>query len=123
MPTRSQLLDPNFYLPLLFALVRIVLILLFAYVCAKATGRVLKKLRDYIVKRMMRVGGETEYELEKRVQTISGVTRKVLYVVIWCMAGFMILKELNFDIRPLLAGAGIVGVAIGFGAQSVVKDV
>jgi small conductance mechanosensitive channel len=35
----------------------------------------------------------------------------------------MILKEMNFDVRPLLAGAGIAGVALGFGAQSIVKDV
>jgi small-conductance mechanosensitive channel len=35
----------------------------------------------------------------------------------------MILKEMNFDVRPLLAGAGVVGVAVGFGAQSIVKDI
>jgi moderate conductance mechanosensitive channel len=123
MPTQSQLLNPNYYVPMLFGLLRIGLILLFAYICAKAVGRVLLKLRTYVVKVRLKHGGETEYELEKRVQTISGVTRKVLYVVIWCMAGIMILKELNFDVRPLLAGAGIIGVAIGFGAQSIVKDV
>ena len=122
MPTQSQLLNPNYYVPMLFGLLRIVLIFVLAYVCAKAVGRVLLKLRSYIVKARMKAGAETEYELEKRVQTISGVTRKVLFVVIWCIAGIMILKELNFDIRPLLAGASIVGVAIGFGAQSVVKD-
>ena len=123
MPTQSQLLNPNFYLPLLFNAVRIAFILLFAYLCAKAVGRLLKTLRSYIVKMMLKSGGETEYELEKRVQTISGVARKVLHVVIWCIAGIMILKEMNFDVRPLLAGAGIAGVAIGFGAQSIVKDV
>jgi len=123
MPTQSQLLDPNYYLPMLFNVVRIAFILLFAYLCAMAVGRLLKTLRNYIVKMMLKSGGETEYELEKRVQTICGVTRKVLYVVIWSIALIMILKEMNFDIRPLLAGAGIVGVAVGFGAQSIVKDV
>src|SRR5216684_995747 len=123
MPTESQLLNPNFYLPLLFNLVRMVFILLFAYLCAKAVGRLLKTLRNYVVKMMLKGGGDTEYELEKRVQTICGVVRKVLLVVIWGIALIMILKEMNFDVRPLLAGAGIVGVAIGFGAQSIVKDV
>src|SRR5438552_11270841 len=103
MPTPSQLLDPNYYVPMLFGLLRIGLILLFAYICAKAVGRVLLKLRGYIVKVRLKAGGETEFELEKRVQTISSVTRKVLYVVIWCIAGIMILKEMNFDVRPLLA--------------------
>jgi small conductance mechanosensitive channel len=43
--------------------------------------------------------------------------------VIWVVAAIMILQELNFDVRPLLAGAGVVGLAIGFGAQNLVKDV
>jgi len=123
MPTQSQLLNPNYYVPLIFNAVRIGFILLFAYLCAKAVSRLLKTLRNYIVKMMLKTGGETEYELEKRVQTICGVTRKMLYVAIWSIAGIMILKEMNFDVRPLLAGAGIVGVAVGFGAQSIVKDV
>ncbi len=120
---RNELLNPNYYLPLLFDVVRIFFILLFAYLCSKAVGRLLKTLRNYIVGMMTKAGGETEYEVEKRIQTICGVTRKVLFVVIWSIAAIMILKEMNFDIRPLLAGAGIVGVAVGFGAQSLVKDV
>jgi len=123
MPTQGQLLSLNFYLPVLFNTLRIVFILVFAYLCAKAVGRLLKTLRNYVVKMMLKAGGETEYELEKRVRTICGVARKVLYTVIWSIAIIMILKEMNFDIRPLLAGAGIVGVAVGFGAQSIVKDV
>src|SRR5258708_2545370 len=123
MPTRSELLNPDFYTPLLFNLVRMLFILIFAYLCAKAVGRLLKTLRIYSVKMMLKAGGDTEYELEKRVQTISGVVRKVLYVLIWGITRLMILKEMNFDVRPLLAGASIVGVAIGFGAQSIVKDV
>ena len=82
MPTQSQLLNPNFYLPLLFNLVRMLCILLFAYLFAKGVGRMLKTLRTYIVKMMLKAGGDTEYELEKRVQTILSVTRKVLFVLI-----------------------------------------
>jgi small conductance mechanosensitive channel len=43
--------------------------------------------------------------------------------VIWVVAAIMILQEMNFDVRPLLAGAGVVGIAVGFGAQNLVKDV
>jgi small-conductance mechanosensitive channel len=123
MPTESQLLNPDFYVPLLFNLVRVVFILIFAYICTKGVGRLLKALRNYVIKMMLKAGGDSEYELEKRVQTILGVTRKMLFAVIWGIALIMILKEMNFDVRPLLAGASIIGVAIGFGAQNVVKDV
>ncbi len=51
------------------------------------------------------------------------MARKALVSVIWVVAAIMILQELNFDVRPLLAGAGVVGLAIGFGAQNLVKDV
>ena len=46
-----------------------------------------------------------------------------MFVLIWAVALLMVLKEMNFDVRPLLAGAGVAGVAVGFGAQSIIKDV
>jgi small conductance mechanosensitive channel len=123
MSPGREMLRLEYYLPLAFNLARIGLILVFAYICSRAVGKLLRGLRNYIVKMMLKAGGGTEYETEKRVQTVSGVARKGLFLLIWAIAGIMILKEMNFDIRPLLAGAGVIGVAIGFGAQSIVKDV
>lgn len=117
------MLSLSYYTPMAFNLARIVLILILAYICTRVVGRLLQTLRRYVIKMMLKAGGGTEYEIEKRVQTVSGLMRKALFLVLWSMAGIMILKELNFDIRPLLAGAGVVGVAVGFGAQSIVKDV
>ncbi len=59
---------------------------------------------------------------ESRASSISGVVGSTLYAVIWAIALAMILGELGLDLGPLIAGAGIAGVAIGFGAQSLVKD-
>lgn len=103
--------------------IRIAVILIFAYVATLVVSRLLRGVRKYTVKVMLRAGGGNEIELEKRAKTISGLTRKVLLVLIWTIAWLMVLKEMNFDVRPLLAGAGVVGVAIGFGAQNIVKDV
>ena len=103
--------------------IRIAVILIFAYLCTFIISRLLRQLRKYTVRAMLHAGGGNEMEIEKRAKTISGLTRKVLVGLIWTIAWLMILKEMNFDVRPLLAGAGVVGVAIGFGAQNIVKDV
>jgi len=123
MPSRSQLLSLNYYLPILSNAARIVFILLLAYLCTFAVERLLRGLRKYTVRMMLKAGGASQFELEKRAETIAGVVRKAAFFLIWIIAGIMILREMNFDIAPLLAGAGVIGVALGFGAQNIVKDV
>lgn len=61
-------------------------------------------------------------EQEKRSKTVWSLFGVTLRVVIYTVALLMILAELGINITALLAGAGIVGIALGFGAQSVVKD-
>jgi small-conductance mechanosensitive channel len=123
MPPREEFFSPAFYRPLVFNAVRIVLIFLFAYIASALARRVFRGLRTYMVKVMLKTQGGTEFEIEKRARTVGDVARKALVAVIWVVAGIMILQEMNFDVRPLLAGAGVVGLAVGFGAQNLVKDV
>lgn len=59
----------------------------------------------------------------KRVDTLTHVVRDVARVFILVVGTMMILSELGIDLKPLLAAAGLSGLAIGFGAQSLVKDV
>jgi len=61
-------------------------------------------------------------DLERRTQTISGVLRSSGLVVIIVLSAMMALQVLGLDIAPILAGAGIVGIAVGFGAQALVQD-
>jgi small conductance mechanosensitive channel len=61
-------------------------------------------------------------EAEKRANTLSNVISKVLSIVIWIFALITVLGELNIEIGPILAAAGIVGLAVGFAGQSMVKD-
>lgn len=58
----------------------------------------------------------------QRVRTLLPLIRNVLIILISTLAGLVILSELGVSIGPLLAGAGVAGVAIGFGAQTLVKD-
>lgn len=66
--------------------------------------------------------GESREGMKKRSDTLTGVFVGVARVVIVLLVIFMILTELNVDIGPILAGSAVIGVAIGFGAQWLIKD-
>lgn len=79
-----------------------------------------RAIRAFIARRMP---GQPVVEIEKRARTLTSVLITAGQVFIIVMAGFIILSELGIDIAPLLAGAGVVGIAIGFGAQSLIRDI
>jgi len=58
-----------------------------------------------------------------RLQTLLPLFRKFLFITLIVIVVLMVLSELGVDIGPLIAGAGVVGIAIGFGAQTLVKDI
>jgi small-conductance mechanosensitive channel len=96
---------------------RIVLILVIAYVAMRAVGRLLKVFQAFAMTR-----AEDNPEELKRVSTLSQVFRYIFTVLITVVTIMLILSELGISIAPILATAGVAGVAIGFGAQSLVKD-
>lgn len=125
-----MLMLPNIHLPLTGQLytvaahaVRIIVILLVAWVISGFIHKWFPHLRSRIVGHMIGQRGGADVELEKRAATVSGIIRKTLVVLIWIVAVIMSLKEAGFDIGPILAGAGVIGLAVGFGAQSLVHDV
>ncbi len=67
--------------------------------------------------------GESNEEVAKRADTLARVFVNVVQIFALLVGVFMILSELKIDIAPILAAAGVVGIAIGFGAQSLIKDV
>ena len=64
-----------------------------------------------------------DLEASPRTRTLLDVARKALTIVLTVVASLMILPELGVDIAPLLAGAGVLGLAVGFGSQKLVQDV
>ncbi|GJL61365.1 MAG: hypothetical protein NPIRA04_00190 [Nitrospirales bacterium] len=60
---------------------------------------------------------------EKRIKTLTGLIQTIGLAVIWVMAVIMELDQIGLDITPILAGAGIIGLAVGFGAQNLVRDI
>ena len=106
-----------------FLLVRplqIVLILAVALVLARLAGRAINRfVRSLQVRSPLRLGSA---RAEQRAATLGHVMAGVARMVILGVAALMVLGQLGLDLAPLIAGAGIAGVAIGFGAQSLVKD-
>jgi small-conductance mechanosensitive channel len=98
---------------------RIAAILLLAFVLVRTVTTIIVR-----AERDLSVGtGLDALERRKRAQTIASVVRRALGALIWTTAVLIVLRELDVDITPVLTGAGIVGLAIGFGAQTLVRDV
>lgn len=101
---------------------RLLIILIVAVVALRLTTVLLKRLRPIIVGRLKHSGIEDDGELDKRVETLFGILRSLIKVIIWLILAMLILKQLGIDVAPIIAGAGILGLAIGFGAQELVRD-
>lgn len=86
-------------------------------------GMALKRLRGEIVESIARRQKEGAAEAQKRLTTIFAIMSKVAFVVLWAIGALVILNILHIDIGPILAAAGVLGLAVSFGAQSMVKDV
>jgi moderate conductance mechanosensitive channel len=100
----------------LLRLGRILLILIMASLALRFIQRAIPKLRDIIASR------HENREDGQRIRTLSRVIRYALTVVVSLVAGMLVLGELGISVAPILGAAGVVGLAIGFGAQSLVKD-
>ena len=66
---------------------------------------------------------QTDLEWQRRASTLGGILTSLVTVVVGFVAILMLLRELSIDVLPILTGAGIAGLAIGFGAQNLVRDV
>lgn len=94
-------------------------------ICAFALLKLLGVLIGRLEKIVLGDGGEfvSVLERERRVKTLSNLLGKTSYIAIIVIAIMMVLREVGLDIAPIIAGAGIVGLAVGFGAQNLVRDI
>jgi small conductance mechanosensitive channel len=95
---------------------RVVLILALAWILQAVANRLIRLFRHYM---QAKVPSADE---QARIDTLARVFRNTGAIVIVIVAGTLILGELGISIAPILATAGVAGVAIGFGAQSLIKD-
>ncbi|OGA40637.1 MAG: mechanosensitive ion channel protein MscS [Betaproteobacteria bacterium RIFCSPLOWO2_12_FULL_68_19] len=94
---------------------RIAVILVLAWALQIVAARLIRLFRIYMSRR---TGGDEV----ARIETLARVFRNLAGVVIVLVAGMLILGEVGISVAPILATAGVAGIAIGFGAQTLVKD-
>ncbi len=99
--------------------VRIVVIVTVAWLIVRIVGSGTDRLELEL--RRGTLPGSTEHL--KRAETLGALVKNVAGTLIGAIALLMVLRELNVDVLPMLTGAGIAGVALGFGAQYLVRDV
>ena len=95
---------------------RILLIAVLTLLALRTIHRVVPQLRELLVARQ-----ETT-EDGQRIRTLSRVIRYVLTVAVTLLGAMLVLGELGISVAPILGAAGVIGIAVGFGAQSLVKD-
>jgi moderate conductance mechanosensitive channel len=95
---------------------RILVILIAAWVLIGVLQRAIRLFRQRISSHL------DDLEAVKRAQTLGRVFRYLATVVVSLIAGMLVLGELGISVAPILGAAGVVGLAVGFGAQSLVKD-
>lgn len=98
------------------SLTNLILILLLAWVSLRVTHRLVNAFHQRLKDKT------SSAEEQRRIATLERVFGYVASVVIWVVTIMLVLSELGISIAPILATAGVAGLAIGFGAQSLVKD-
>jgi small conductance mechanosensitive channel len=98
---------------------RVLLIGLLAFLLLRALRAAVRRFEHHFAQVHDPAGAENA----KRARTLGDLMRNVFSLVIVAIAALMVLQELRINIMPILTGAGILGLAVGFGAQTLVKDV
>lgn len=101
---------------------RVTVILIFIWVAMMVLKKLLKRLEIHLIRKSEKEG-EPPSESQKRIETLVRLIKQACRLALWIMAGLILLKEFGVEIGPILASAGIAGLAVGFGAQNLVRDV
>ena len=117
--------------------IRIALILVLAWIATRFAKRAIVRFTKRIASasshsrlHMLRERGPgkmliddvARVRAESRAETLGHVLRSIVVFTVWTFAALIVMGEIGVNLGPLIAGAGIGGVALGFGAQSIVKD-
>lgn len=92
------------------------------FILLRLNRMLFKRMNGLLIRRARKHMEEESFETEKRINTLTGILKGIGRIIIWAVFIMIILKRFGIDIAPILAGAGIIGLAVGFGAQELVRD-
>ncbi len=100
----------------------LLIILVLLFIALRVVKFTIKRVKKGLSSRVEKREETDAPEVEKRISTLTSLIQGVLMVAIWLVFLMLALQKVGIDIGPILAAAGIVGLAVGFGAQELVRD-
>ncbi|GAB6190479.1 mechanosensitive ion channel family protein [Desulfocastanea catecholica] len=101
---------------------RLFIMMFLAWIVMKVLQKSLYRLENRLILKSVEEG-EPPSESQKRIETIVRLIKQGVFLAFYLTFGLVILKEFGVEVAPILASAGVVGLAVGFGAQNLVRDV
>src|SRR6056297_2443605 len=101
----------------------IVILLILLFITLKVLYISIRRLNKLLINRATKSESLDTQEASKRINTLMNILKGIGKILIWSIFLMILLKKFNIDIGPILAGAGILGLAVGFGAQELVRDI
>lgn len=99
--------------------INVLIVLVGSFIVIRVANLAIEHLQFKLARRY----ATTDLEWQRRATTLSGILTRLVAAAVGFIAILMVLRELTIDVVPILTGAGIAGLAVGFGAQNLVRDV
>lgn len=103
-------------LPMILVIIVVFIVLL------RGQKYIIQRVRTIAINRATKDENTDTHEATKRIDTLAGIIHGVGKILLWTIFLLILLSKININIGPILASAGIVGLAVGFGAQELVRD-
>ena len=100
----------------------LVILLILILIGIRIVNIIVNRLKKIFLKRHLDLEMKVDHEAQKRINTLMGIVSKTLTIFLWSIFFMIFLTKIGINIAPILASAGIMGLAIGFGAQEMVRD-
>ncbi len=117
-----KILEKTNWENIIYSALRLVLMLVLLWITVSVVKFLLRRLEQRLVA-LAESRGEHPLEARKRAETLVRLLRQGVVIVVWAVGLLMALREIGLEIGPILASVGVAGLAVGFGAQNLVRDV